>query len=201
MTLSEPFGHFGHSVAVSDGTVVVGARGGVGSKSHFGAVSIFYDKNNITAPSGILTNLIRNILIQPIIHTHTNTLTLTQTNTHTHTRTVILLPPQGSKFWYGVNVAISGSTVAISPVGRSNVNKVFVYYGCTPSFSSLSSSTCNDANRITLTGPIANSRFGDSLSVSSNIIVFGAPSANAGNGAAYIYYGTLSNTATPSGIY
>ena len=86
-------------------------------------------------------------------------------------------------------------------VGAYGANKAYVYYGCTSSFSSSSSSTCNDNNNVTLTGPVANSFFGYSVSANSdNTVVVGAPTVGGGDyhgvGAAYIYYGTVTNSST-----
>ena len=94
---------------------------------------------------------------------------------------------------FGFSVSISDSGTLV--VGASSANKAYVYYGCTSSLSS----TCNDYNRIALTGP-ANSNFGYSVSVNADkTIVVGAPLAGNGVGAAYIYYGMANSTSKPSG--
>ena len=82
---------------------------------------------------------------------------------------------------FGNSVSVSGSVVV---VGAYSGNSVFVYRGCTCA----SSLTCTDKNRVLLAGPIAYSQFGQSVSVSRNVIVVGAPGANKGAGMAYIYY-------------
>ena len=95
---------------------------------------------------------------------------------------------------FGASVSINNKGTLI--VGAYDANTAFVYYGCTSS----SSSTCNDNNRVTLTGPVANSAFGWSVSVNADdTIVVGALTANNNAGAAYIYYGTVINSASPSG--
>ena len=84
-------------------------------------------------------------------------------------------------------------------VGTNPSYKVYVYYGCTSS----SSSTCNDNNRVTVTAPAgANSYGGICVSVNAdNTIVVAARNANNGVGAVYIYYGTVTNSASPSGTF
>lgn len=74
-------------------------------------------------------------------------------------------------------------------IGAPGIKTVYVYYGCT----SLSSSSCRDVNRVTITGPAA---FGFSVSVSGSTIVVGAYNSNYNQGSAYIYYGCTSSTST-----
>jgi hypothetical protein len=98
---------------------------------------------------------------------------------------------------------MSGSTVAVgSSTSFSGSNMAYVYYGCSSSLSSSSSSTCNDNNRVTLAPPSSadpTSEFSWGISVSGDTIAVGAFDVNNNTGAAYIYYGTISDTATPSG--
>ena len=114
---------------------------------------------------------------------------------YTKTHTVALSGPDssGNNGQFGNRVSIDDSGTLV--VGAYIANKAYVYYGCTSS----SSSTCNDINRVTLTGPLADSGFGFSLGVNGNAVLVGAPKAKNYTGAAYIYYGTLGNAATPSG--
>ena len=99
-------------------------------------------------------------------------------------------------FQFGWSVSINDKGTVV--VGTNVANTAYVYYGCTSS----SSSACIDNNRVTLTGPIANSNFGSSVSVNAdNTIVVGAFYANNFVGAVYIYYGTVTNSASPSGTF
>lgn len=95
--------------------------------------------------------------------------------------------------FFGYSVSVSGSTVVVGAHGtNSNQGSTYIYYGCT----SAASTTCNDANGVTLTGPSAGSLFGISLSVSGSTVIIGAPLANNNQGGAYIYYGCTSISST-----
>lgn len=93
--------------------------------------------------------------------------------------------------YFGNAVSMSGSTVVVGAPGSYDngwIDAAYIYYGC----DSVSSSTCKNANKVTLYGPAeASSSFGFSVSISGSTVVVGASGYN-NQGAAYIYYGCTS---------
>jgi hypothetical protein len=86
---------------------------------------------------------------------------------------------------FAKSVAISGSTAI---VGADNMNNgdgaAYIYYGCT----SATSTTCNDAHKVTLSGiESTQSYFGLSVAISGSTIV-----VSGSNAQVFIYYGCTS---------
>jgi len=111
------------------------------------------------------------------------------TNQESIRRKLLGEPIDNSHFGFAVSINSHGVVV----VGTMN-GRAYVYYGCL----SMSSTSCIGNNKVTLTGP-ANSNFGYSVDVNAvKTIVVGAPDANNKFGAAYVYYGAVTDTASSS---
>ena len=190
-------GQFGWSVAISGSTVVVGAISG---NSEDGAAYVFTGSGStwtqqaeLTAAGGansdsfgfsvaisgstVVVGAFAKVLYTGWAYVFTD-------NGGTWSEAAVLTHSDGgSGDFFGISVAVSGSTIVVGADGRNSVTgAVYVFTG--------SGSTWTQRAELSAPDGALNDAFGRSVAVSGSTIVVGAPGKNTQAGAAYMFTGS-----------